>query len=55
VLDRAATPEGIPGISANHTVRGFTADGKKVAATTTDPGGMTRELLLEVDDSNGKE
>jgi hypothetical protein len=55
VLDRAATPEWIPGISANHTLRGFKADGKKVAATTTDPGGTTRELLLEVVDSNGKE
>jgi hypothetical protein len=55
VLHRAETPEGLPGIPANHTLRGFTADGKKVAVTTTDPGGTDKELLLEVVEPKAKD
>jgi hypothetical protein len=49
VLDRAETPVVLPGIGANHTLLGFTGDGKKVVATTVDPGGTPKELLLNVD------
>src|SRR5262245_62860526 len=55
VLHRAATPEELAGRGANHTLRGFTADGKNVAATTTEPGGTTKELLLEVAEPKAKD
>jgi hypothetical protein len=48
VLHRTATPVELPGVAADHALRGFTADGRKVAVTTTDPGGTTTDLLLNV-------
>jgi len=50
VLARAATPAALPGIGANYTLLGFTADGKKLAVSTTDPGGTTQKLLLDIPD-----
>jgi hypothetical protein len=50
VLARKATPAALPGIGANYTLLGFTADGKKVVVSTTDPGGTTSNLLLDVPD-----
>jgi hypothetical protein len=50
VLSRAATPATLPGIGANYTLLGFTADGKKVVASTTDPGGTTKKLVLDLPD-----
>jgi len=48
VLARAATPFALPGIGANHTIRGFTVDGKTLVVSTSDPGGTITELRLEV-------
>jgi len=50
VLARAATPAALPGIGANYTLLGFTADGKKLALSTTEPGGTTKKLLLDIPD-----
>ncbi len=48
VLARAATPAALPGIGANHTIRGFTADSKQLVVTTSDPGGTITELRLDL-------
>jgi len=50
VLARKATPATLPGIGANYTLLGFTADGKKVSVSTTSPGGTTTNLLLDIPD-----
>jgi hypothetical protein len=50
VLARTATPAALPGIGANYALLGFTADGKKLAVSTTDPGGTTKKLLLDIPD-----
>jgi len=50
VLARDATPAALPGIGANYTLLGFTADGKKLAVSTTEPGGSTKKLLLDIPD-----
>jgi hypothetical protein len=55
VLARSATPADLPGIGANYTLLGFTADGKKVAVSTTGPGGTTKKLLLDIPDFKEKE
>lgn len=48
VLARASTPATIPGIGANHTLHGFTVDGKKLVVSTLDPGGTEHQLILDV-------
>jgi hypothetical protein len=50
VLARAATPATLPGIGANYTLLGFTADAKKVVASTTDAGGTTKKVVLDLPD-----
>jgi hypothetical protein len=50
VLVRAATPAALPGIGANYTLLGFTADSKKLAVSTMGPGGSTEQLLLDIPD-----
>jgi hypothetical protein len=48
VLARDATPAALPGIGANYTLLGFTADGKKLAVSSSDPGGTIMKLLLDI-------
>jgi hypothetical protein len=55
VLVRAAAPAALPGIGANYKLLGFTADGKKVAVSTSDPGGTTLKLLLDIPDFEAKQ
>jgi hypothetical protein len=55
VLVRAATPAALPGIGANYTLLGFTADAKKLAVSTTEPGGTLKKLLLDIPDFKEKQ
>jgi len=50
VLARTSTPAELPGIGANYTLLGFTADGKQVVVTSSDPGGTIKKHFLDVAD-----